>query len=319
MGGESTQQVEQKSKTDPWKPAQAGLKSILGGIQPSINSAGVNATENDALNQMVAFGRAGNPYAPAIDSFATTALAGGGPDRTGILSDAYGRYQNQLQGTAAGDYLDPQRNPFFGQMTQTMGNDIQNRINGMFAGAGRDMSGANTGTLARGLTEGLAPIFAQQYNTERQNQLNAQSALFGAGGQTATGLAGMDQQRLSNQAMGVNAAGAALNAQNWGPQQMLAAEAARRGIPLDQLARAAGIVAPIAGLGGTSSSTTTTTEQKDPTQALVGAGIAGLRLAMGDPTAAVGLASSGMDAMGNPMAGAGGGGGGLFGNFFKGF
>jgi hypothetical protein len=265
MGGKSTTEEQKQSVTNPWKPAQPALKGILGGVQPMIDNAGLTANESGALDQTIALARAGNPYAPALDSFATTALAGG-PDRTGLLSDAYARYQDQLGGTARGDYLDPNRNPFFGQMTQTMGNDIQSRINGMFAGAGRDLSGANMGTLARGLTEGLAPVFAQQYDAERARQIAAQNALYSAGGQTAAGLAGLDAQRFNTQAMGAQAAQSALSAQNWENEQILAAEAARRGIPLDQFRQLTSIVAPIAGLGQQSSSTSTGSQQMSGAQ-----------------------------------------------------
>ena len=43
----------------------------------------------------------------------------------------------------------------------------------MFAGAGRDLSGLNTQTLARGLSQGEGQLVANQYNANVANQLGA--------------------------------------------------------------------------------------------------------------------------------------------------
>lgn len=280
MAKNQTTQTTQ-STSQPWLEAQPALKNILGQIGGIDTSLTPN--QSGALDQMTALARAGNPYAPAIDSFVTTALAGGGPDRTGLLSDAYANYQKNLAGTVAGDYLDPNKNPFFANTTNAISNDVQNRVNGMFAGAGRDLSGANQGTLAREITNATAPIYSSVYNTERANQLNAQNALYGAGVGTAQGLAGLDQQRFANQGAGVNAAYQAYQSQFDPYNQILSAEAARRGIPLSLMQQMAGIATPIASLGRSGESTTT---QESPSQllpALLGAGIAGAGMFAGSP------------------------------------
>ena len=263
MSGKSEQTQQATSTSAPWAPAQPVLQNLLGGLN-SFNT-GLTPNQSGALDQMVALAKAGNPYAPAIDSFATTALAGG-PDRTGLLSDAYANYQKNLQGTAAGDYLDPNRNPWFAQTTQTLGNDIQNRVNAMFAGSGRDLSGANQQLLSRSLAEGLAPVYGSIYGTERQNQLNAQNALYGAGNTTAQLLSGLDQTKLNNQTMGVNAANAATQAQLDPYNRLITAESMKQGIPLTLLQQIAGIATPIAGLGGQTSSSMIGTSTMSPAQ-----------------------------------------------------
>jgi hypothetical protein len=273
MGGKNQTTQTTQSTRAPWEAAQPQLNTILGqvgGIDPSLTG-----NQTDALNQTVALARAGNPYAPAIDSYTTTMLSGGGPDRSGLVNDAYSRYQRDLEGTARGDYLDPNKNPFFAQTTQTISDDIQNRVNGMFAGAGRDLSGANQGTLARGISEGLAPVYGSIYNTERGNQLNAQGALYNAGNTTGGILSNMDQMRLGNMGAGVQSAYASNEAQYDPYNRILSAEAARQGIPLSVLQQMAGVTTPIASLGGTMDGTTTTQQPSQLLPALLGAGIAG--------------------------------------------
>lgn len=294
MGGKNTTttQQQQQSTSQPWLEAQPQLKNILGqlgGIDTSLTP-----NQSGALDQTVALARAGNPYAPGIDSFVTNALAGGGPDRTGLLTDAYTRYQNDLAGTARGDYLDPHKNPFFDTTTNSITNDIQNRVNGMFAGAGRDLSGANQGVLAKSISEGLAPVYGSIYNTERGNQLNAINALYGAGNTTAGNLSNLDQQRFANQGAGVSAAYQADQAKYDPYNQILAAEATRRGIPLSTLQQIAGIATPIASLGRSSegTSTTTTTQPSQLLPALIGGGIAAAGMFSGNPMMAMSGANS---------------------------
>jgi len=215
---------------------------------------------------MAANAGAGNPYRAQIGALAND-LFTGGPDRSGIVNDAYAQLGSQLGATAAGDYLDPNRNPFFAQTTQTIGNDVQNRLAGMYAGAGRDPVGAGNfaQTLGRGIAEGVAPAYSNVYNTERQNQISAANQLFGAGSQVANLLAGLDKAAFANRSSALGVSDAALNAQNYGANQALAIEAQRRGIPINALAQLANIVTPIARLGTTTDGTQTTTgEQFNP-------------------------------------------------------
>ena len=252
MGGTSKQsQTSQASATkNPWEPAIPGLQAIASGVTNQVGAANVNGIEDSALNRLSQNARGGNPYAPQVGVLANDLLAGG-KDRTGIVSDAYSGLQNNIGATARGDYVDPANNPFYSKLTSTVSNDIQNRISGMFAGAGRDFSGAHIGTMARGISEGVAPVFANQWNKERDNHLNAASALYGAGNTTGGLLSGMDQTAFGNRQAGVDAAGAALRANDSDAMQQLAIEAMRRGIPMDQYAKATGILGPMGGLGGT--------------------------------------------------------------------
>ena len=98
------------------------------------------------------------------------------------------------------------------------------------------------------------------------NQLNAANALYGAGNTTANTLSGMQQNYLANQGQGVSAAQSALDAQNYGANATLAAEAQRRGIPVQALGLLAQIGVPIAQLGQQSNGTTNTTQQMSGVQ-----------------------------------------------------
>jgi hypothetical protein len=98
----------------------------------------------------------------------------------------------------------------------------------------------------------LAPTIAAQYNQNVSNQQGAAGNLYNAGNTNAGILAGLQQQKLSNQGQGVTAAGQALDAQNAGANATLQAEAQRRGIPVQALGLLAQIGIPIAGLGSQS-------------------------------------------------------------------
>lgn len=256
MGGTSKTSSTTNQTTNPWEPAQPALKNILGGVADV--SPNLTPTETGAFSSLTANAQAGNPYAGQIGNLATD-LLGGGPDRTGLVNDAYSQYRTAMDPTARGDFLDPNKNPWFGQVTNTIGNDVQNRVNAMYAGAGRDPGGAGTygQTIGRGVAEGVAPVFANAYQNERANQLAGINGLFGAGGATAGLLSGLDQTALGNRQAGIGASNAALQAQNYGPSQLLAIEAQKRGIPLGILQQMTGIAAPIAGLGGQSTGTST--------------------------------------------------------------
>jgi len=63
----------------------------------------------------------------------TTMLAGGRARIIPALRMPTTTNQANLQGTAAGDYLDPQKNPFFANTTNAIGNDVWNRVSGLYA------------------------------------------------------------------------------------------------------------------------------------------------------------------------------------------
>lgn len=260
MGGTSkqTQTSQQQTSQNPWGPTIPGLTDIAKGVSGLVPGAGLTGAETGALNMLQGNASAGNPYAPQIGVLANDLLSGG-PNRTGYATGGYDAYKAALDPIARGDYVDPSKNTALQSYLSTIGNDITNRVNGMFAGAGRDLSGANVGALSRGLTEGLAPILLNAYQGERSNQLNAINSLYGAGNNTAGILSGLDQTKLGNQQAGIGVAGQALDANNYEPNQTLAIEAMRRSIPVRNFSQLLGILGPLGSLGGTSNSQGTAT------------------------------------------------------------
>lgn len=260
MGGTSkqTQTSQQQTTQNPWAPTIPGLTDLTNKVSGQIGNAGLSSRQTGALDAMQSNADAGNPYASRIGILANDML-GGGPDRTGYVTGAHDQFGANLAPTIAGDFLDPNKNPFFSNTTNAISSDVMNRVNGMFAGAGRDLSGANLNTLASEITKATAPIYAQTYANERGNQIDAMKSAYGAGGNTAGLLSNLDQTKFDTQREGIGVAGQALDANNYGPMQTMAIEAQRLGIPLEQYAKIAGILGPLGGMGGTSNSSGTAT------------------------------------------------------------
>ena len=279
FSGESKQTQTQNTVSNPWAPAQPALQGILGQVQTGLNNTGVTGNENAALDSIIKSAGNMNQWAPQIAGFAKTLLAGGGAnDQAGNVNQNYQRYVDQTNPLASNMNYDPYSTPGLKDALATMTGDITQGINGQFAAAGRDFSGANMNTLGRGLTSGLAPALLAQYNQNVQNQQGAAGNLYNAGNTNSGILSGMQQQRLANQGQGVSAASAANDASNAGANATLAAEAARRGIPVQALGLLANIGVPIAGLGGTSSGTSTGTQTDSPMRQFMqfGQGVSGL-------------------------------------------
>lgn len=247
----TTGQFANTAAQNPWAPAVPAVTGILSGVQGI--SPQLTGAETDALSRLSENAAAGNPFTGQIGNLATD-LFSGGTDRTGIVSDAYNAIRTGLAPTAEGKFLDPFTNPFFDSTTQGITDMVKQRIDALYSGAGRDPAGAGSygGMLGDAVSQALAPYFMNAYNTERDRMLGANKDLFSAGTGTAGLLSGLDQTALANRMAGVGVGDQFLGAQNYGPNQMMAIEAARRGIPLHTLQQQAGIAFPAAGLGGTS-------------------------------------------------------------------
>lgn len=260
MGGQSStqQSTNQSSTTAPWLAAQPTMQGILGQLNTGLStSAGITGTENDALSRLTANAPNAMQYAPQISNLVGDLFNGGGAQaQAGAFGQNLTDYQRRLSPTADGSQIGQNSglNPYLG----TIANDVQTRVNGMFAGSGRDMSGANQQALARGIAEGQAPVIASQYNTDVANQRGAADALYGAGNATGGLLTGLNQQSLANRQAGAGLAPTNYNNFNDSQNAVLQAEAARRGIPVQALGLLANIGIPIAGLGGQSTGQSTT-------------------------------------------------------------
>jgi hypothetical protein len=192
MGGQSTTTQTQQSQTQPWQPAQPMLQSILSQVSNGLNNTALTGTETGALDQLKQNAAQGNPYAGQIGSYAQSLLNGGNAlaQAPNVQSNLQ-TLQSQLTPYANGSMIG--NNPALAAQLAQIQNDVGTSVNGQFAAAGRDFSGANQMAYGRGIAAAEAPIIAAQYNQDVQNQLAAANALYGAGNTTAGTLSGMQQ------------------------------------------------------------------------------------------------------------------------------
>ncbi len=263
MGGTSSQNQQQNTvqsglqTTSPWASAGlSGILSNLNGISPNLTGA-----QQSAIGNLTDLGQSGNPYTGQVGNVANNLLSGGGANQYAPMAqNAYSQYQQQLSPYLQQSYLDPRNTPGFGDALSALNSDITGQVNGQFAAAGRDLSGMNSQALARGLSQGEGQLLANQYNQNVSNQLGAANSLYGAGGNTAGLLSGLNQTGLANQQAGIGAAQQAFQAQQSGPLLALQAQSQITGIPLQILAQQAGISLPAAQAFGTTNSTQTGTQ-----------------------------------------------------------
>jgi hypothetical protein len=261
MGGQSTSTQTVQSQSAPWAAAQPALQTMLSQIGTGLNNTGLTSAENSALDTLKNNAAAGNPYTGPIADYAQSLLSGGGATgQAGNVKDNLATYRNWLTPYANGSMVG--NNPALRAQLDQIQSDVGNSVNSQFAAAGRDFSGANQMAYGRGVAAAEAPVIAAQYNQDMANQLAATNALYNAGNTTASTLTQMQQSDLANRGQGVTAAQSALDARNYGANATLAAEAQRRGIPVQALSLLAQIGVPIAQLGQQGNSTTTGTQEK---------------------------------------------------------
>ncbi len=299
MGGSSrqtqTQTSNQTSSTRPWDEGMPLVNSLIGrmngiDIGPSTGQTDAAKALVDATGRIPDF--SGQATSLANDLFS------GGSNFGGMLSGAYGDLTRRLSPIANGTNVNPMDDPGFKGLLDTISNDISDRVNAQFASAGRDLSPGNERYLARGISEGTAPVIAQQYNTNMDRMMNAANSLFTAGGTTAQGMTALDDNALNRRMQGMDVAGGIGGMLTAPATARLQAEGMLAGLPIDSLSKYAGLALPLAQLGtdssGTSNSTTETTRREDPTRAIIGAAIGGLGLLGGNPMGLLGGLSGGM-------------------------
>jgi hypothetical protein len=265
MGGTSTSSQTQSSSTTPWSTATPALNGILGGINALTPSAGLNATEQGAINQLVSNAQGGNPYAGAIGAGASSLLNGGGATaNNGAIGQNLATYRGLLAPYASGAMVG--NNAALQSQLDTAASDATNQINSEFAAAGRDLSPGNSQALARGITQAQAPIIAGQYNQDVANQLAAANDLYGAGN-TTYGLMN-DSQAAANANIqnGAGLASTALAAQNYAPNAILNAEQQAFAIPAGNYTTLLGAVSPVAQSFGTTTGTGTGSQTESGAQ-----------------------------------------------------
>lgn len=271
---QQTTQQSQNSTTNPWAPAQPGLQNLLNSYG-SLSTAPTGA-QTDATNNLVSSASGipnfGSNASGAVSNLFNSSTA----PQVGMLQNSLTSLQGQLGGAANPANNNPYNTPGFSDALKTMTSDITNQTKGVYAGSGRDPSGAGSfaQSLGRGLMQGEAPTLANQYNTNVANQQGAANTLFGAGSNTASNITGQNQVQLMNGANAIGMLPSASSAYTTPGSTQLAAANAQYGLPYGNLAQMLGPLTGIAGLGGQSTgSGTSTTTQPQSTMGNIIAGI----------------------------------------------
>lgn len=288
MSGSKSTKTESQTR-DPWAPAQPVLQDVLANAQKYGNDSGM--------------------FTPTFSGNTTGGVAALGnlrPDnQAGILpglinrtNQGYGVGNDALMQTASGGMLGG--NPYLDAVLQNSTSRAADAVNAQFAGAGRYGSGAHTGILSDRLGAIETNARMQDYNTERQNQLNAAGILNNDAARAAG---------FATQADAANMQGIQNQIQAGALQDQM--DTAVRTAPLNATQWMAGLSQPIASLGGTQTGTSTTSTPANVGGMIGGAAMAGLGFATGNPMMMMNGVSSGLGAA---SGGAGASSGSMFGS-----
>ena len=250
----SKQQTQQQSQTDPWAPTQPLLKDVIARLG-GLSTTGDGSTEAAIDRLSALYGNGGG----SADVFRQV---GQGlvdtPDRTGQIDTARTDLTQRLSATADGRNLNLAENPYLQSMLTQVGDDAQKRINAQFAGAGRDLSGANNLEVGRGVTQAQLPILLDQFNREQGRTDAAARDLANFGLEGAKTQTAMDTARGALRRTGAETiqAGRELEAGDLG--QLLDLAMAKERLPFDRMGWLTDLLNPIAGLGSQSQGSGTT-------------------------------------------------------------
>jgi hypothetical protein len=247
------------SATGPWAATQPLLNDLISrfsALNPDVTGPQVSAV-NDLVRSTQTLPNFGGAASGAVNNLFNFDTA----PQVGMLRDAYGNLQTNIGGTAAGNDLDPYKTPGFSDALNTMISDITKNVKNQYAAAGRDPSGAGSfaGSLGRGLTQGLAPTIASQFNTNKTNQLNAANTLFNAGSGTAGAITGQETIPLNLASSAIGMLPSVYNAYTSPAASAVSAANVAQSLPLSNLSALLSPVGMLAGLGSQTSQTGTST------------------------------------------------------------
>ena len=251
--GSSKTKTSSTTQQDPWGPTVEPLKAYIDKVS-GVGNLDITPDQQTAFAALKSNAAEGNPFTPQIASLADWSLGYDNSPQKTIIGDAYSGLQDSLSKYASGDYLDPMSNPQIVAMMQSVGDDVQSRINQMFAGAGRDLSGANQQAVAKGVTAAQLPLLLDQFNKQQGLQVDAARSLFDAGTQTAGQMSDLDKLLQSIRTSGIAVGDKALEAKDYAANQILNLDQQIQQLPYENLALLGSLLLPAAGVGGDSSS-----------------------------------------------------------------
>lgn len=269
-----TSTTNARSQSDPWDVTVPYLARFIQDLDPTRALIGPTGDQLDAFAALKQRAAQGNPYATGIDQLAKDQLAGV-DSRSGMVDDVYKTLQGQLGDVAAGKNLDIMSDPRIQAMLASVGNDVQNRISGIFAGSGRNVSGnaSGQGAIAKGVSDAQLPILFNEFARQQGRTDAAARDLSTAGNTAATTGQGLDSSALAGRSAGVDTSTKALQAGDYAENSILNLDQQLKGIPTQDLASYASLLLPVAGLGGQQQGTSTTNSTQNSS---------GLNLGLGD-------------------------------------
>jgi len=266
----TTQNQNSTSTASPYAPAVGMIDNLISkysGISTDPTKAQTNAAQ------------AGVDATAGLQNFApqATSAINSSFGNAGMLNSNLATINKNLGGMAGGAGLNPYETPGFGDALKTMTEDITSATKGVYAGAGRDPSGAGSfsQSLGRGLTQGLSPVLQSQYNTNVGNMMNANNTLYNAGNSTVGAL-------NSNTAAALSGAGMIPGLSLAPSSAALSAANTQQGLPYQNLMQQLQAAGLLGGMGGTTTSTGsatgTQTPANDPMSNIIGGISAGAGL-----------------------------------------
>lgn len=242
FGGAKTTQTTQQ-QTNPWAPAQDGLKSIISGAQDWMSNA-----PNRQFYPGQTYAAMSDPTKAGMDQ-----LASGGGANTNAAQGYFGD-------TLSGKYLSS-GNPYFQDMANSITAGVMPGINATFSKSGMSGSDPHQYTLAKGLSDAISPYAYQNYSQGLDRMQNAAAAAPQLDAQTA-------QNKLGAGAIGEGYTQKSID-------EAMARFNYEQNKPLEAMQQASGLINPIAGMGSQTSGTTTQQQQQSPLQTAVGLGLMG--------------------------------------------
>jgi len=253
MGSDTPATTDTKSSTSPWTEATPLLKNMIskyGGMNTD-----VTGLQSNALSNL-------NASAAGIPNLGATATGGVNKlfnndvsPQVGMLGQGYDTLKANLGGTASGADLNPWNTPGFSDAMDTLSKNITTGVKGVYAGSGRDPSGAGSfgKSAALGIEQGEAPIIQSQFNQNKANQMSAANSLFSGAGTTAGGQAQLNQLPLNSIMSGLQGAGMLSGLYTAPAASQLAAANASQGQGYQNLQQ---LLTPALGLGALGTNTT---------------------------------------------------------------
>lgn len=246
--GSSSKKTRASSRTSPWAPTIPYLTEALRDLDTAGAGLGkITPTQQSAFGQLADNAGRADDFVPDIEALTRDLFST--ESASPIASDAYSTLQTQLTPFASGARTDPMSDPNMAALIESVGSDAMDRVNALFAGAGRDFSAAHVGELGREVTEATLPILSNAYQRGVDRQLGAASTLFGAGGETARTTQGLDDAALATRERAPAMASAAMDALNLPANIRLQIEEQMKTLPVEEMGLLSQYLAQIAGLG----------------------------------------------------------------------